>query len=487
MTASAAPPRTPGPAGPVPAGPAPAEPLPTEPAPAEAAPARPVPLRRNLQFQALWAGQAASSLGLNVANIAYPLAILALTGSPARAGLFASLQTVGMLAGGLPAGHLADRLDRRAVVIATESARALITAGVAVGLMLGAMTLPTLLIAAVLLGAGQAISGAARMPLVRSVVPPEQLTTALVQDEVRQDGAALAGPPLAGVLYGLQALEHAVPFLFTAVSFVLSMLAAIAMKVLPGADRDARPRLDETAEPGRAEPDPADPDRADPDRADPDSAAESSQRDSAAATGGRDGGVLAGIRMLWASPVLRAAMVLIMIVNAIGAGLDLAIIVILRGQHVHSGLIGVVLAFAAVGGLAGAPLVRPLHRIRPGVLLLLACLADVPVLAAMAVRFGPWWVAGLLFLEYIPVPAMRVLVDVLILRQTPDEMRGRVVAAIMTLIGLGMPVGAAITGLLLQTLTAQTAVLILAGAQLLGVLYCARMRGLWRARWPQQQ
>jgi MFS family permease len=431
---------------------------------------QPVPLRRNLQFQALWAGQAASSLGLNVANVAYPLAILALTGSPARAGLFASLQTVGMLAGGLPAGQLADRRDRRLVVIATESARALITAGIAVGLVLGAMSLPLLLMAAVLLGAGQAISGAARMPLVRSVVPPEQLTNALVQDEVRQDGAALAGPPLAGVLYGLQALEHAIPFLFTAASFVLSMLAAVAMKVLPGAEREARP------------PQPAQP-------AQPDEPAQPAQPDEPvepdAVPASKDGGILAGLRVLWSSPVLRAAMVLIMIINAIGAGLDLAIIVILGDQHVHSGLIGLVLAAAAVGGLAGAPLVKPLHRIRPGVLLLVSCLVDVPVLAAMAVPFGPWWVAGLLFLEYVPVPAMRVLVDVLILRQTPDEMRGRVVAAIMTLIGLGMPVGAAVTGLLLQVLSAQTAVLILAGAQAVGVLYCATMRDLWRARWPK--
>jgi MFS family permease len=476
MAASAAPPSTSGPAQPAPAQPAsprpaPAQPASPRPAPAQAAQDHHVPLRRNLQFQALWAGQAASSLGLNVANVAYPLAILALTGSPARAGLFASLQTVGMLAGGLPAGQLADRRDRRAVVIATESARALITAGVAVGLVLGAMSLPTLLIAAVLLGAGQAITNAARLPLVRSVVPPEQLTRALVQDEVRQDGAALAGPPIAGVLYGLQALEHAIPFLFTAVSFVLSMLAAIAMKVLPGAERRHAPAgPDQTAEPAHAE---------------QDSAAESSQPDSAAAKGSRDGGALAGLKVLWSSPVLRAAMLLIMIVNAIGAGLDLAIIVILRDQHVHSGLIGVVLAAAAVGGLAGAPLVKPLHRIRPGVLLLVACMLDVPLLAAIAVPFGPWWVASLLFVEYLTVPALRVLVDVLVLRRTPDEMRGRVVAAIMTLIGLGMPVGAAVTGLLLQALTAQTAVLILAGAQLVGVLYCATMRDLWRARWPK--
>ena len=45
-----------------------------------------VPLWRNLQFQTLWLSQAVSSLGSGVADVAYPLAILALTGSPARAG-----------------------------------------------------------------------------------------------------------------------------------------------------------------------------------------------------------------------------------------------------------------------------------------------------------------------------------------------------------------------------------------------------------------
>jgi hypothetical protein len=80
----------------------------------------------------------------------------------------------------------------------TESAQALVTAGVAVGFIVGGISRPALLAAAVLLGASRAISGTARTPLVRSVVPAEQLTTALVQDEVRQEGAALAGPPLAG-------------------------------------------------------------------------------------------------------------------------------------------------------------------------------------------------------------------------------------------------------------------------------------------------
>ncbi len=421
-----------------------------------------VPLRRNLKFQTLWAGQAASSLGVSVADVAYPLAILSLTGSPARAGLFAAILTIGMLAGALPGGQLADRYDRRVIVIVTETARAVVTVVVAVGFIFGWLTLPAMLAAAALLGVGQSVSGAARKPLLRSVVPDSQLTTALIQDEVRQQGAQMAGPPLAGVLYAVRALAHAVPFLFTAAMFTFSMLAAVAMKALPGASRpDGQAAADEGTGAEPAEP------------------AEPGGKGSAS--------MLLGLRTLWQSPLLRAAMLLIMAVNTTGAGLDLAIIVILRGEHVRTGLIGTVLAAAAVGALTGALLVKPLHKIRPGILLLSVCLLDIPFTAGMALRFGPLWVAGLLFLSSLAVPAIQVLVDVLIFRQTPDEQRGRVVGAVITLIGLGMPAGMAGTGLLLQWLAPQTAVLVLAGLLAAGVLYCASMRSLWRARWPQQQ
>lgn len=415
-----------------------------------------VPLRRNLQFQALWAGSAASSLGVSVADVAYPLAILALTGSPARAGLFAALQTAGMMAGALPGGQLADRHDRRTVVIVAEAARAVVTAAVAAALILGRPSLAMLLVAAVMLGVGQAIANSARLPLVRSVVPAGQLTSALVQDEVRQNGAALAGPPLAGALYAIRALAHSVPFVFTASSFVFSMAAALAMKRLPGGQST------EATEPSPGSP-------ADT-TADGQRSAES--------------GMLTGLRALWASPLLRAAMLLIMIVNSVGIGLDLVIIVILRDQYVRPGLIGLVLAAAAVGGLAGTPLVKPLHRMRPGVLLLTVCLLEIPFVAGLALPFGPWWVASLLFLSSLAVPSIRVLIDVLIFRQTPDEQRGRVAAAVMTLIGIGMPAGLAGTGLLLEWLPAYVAMLTLAALLAVGVLYCAAKRPLWRAEWP---
>lgn len=402
-------------------------------------------LWRNVTFQTLWIGASTSSLGVSVADIAYPLTILAISRSPALAGLFAAVQGLGMLAAGLPAGLLADRYDSRRIVIVAEAARAAVTAVVAAALSTGWLSLPLLFAAAAALGAGQAARNAAGMLLMRSVVPPGQLTRALTQDEVRINGAALAGPALGGTLYAIRALAHAIPFLFTAGSFLVALITATLMRAPAG------------------------------------------QRGSTAPAGGPPAGagsMLAGVRTLWGQPVLRAATMLIMFVNTIGAGLDLVIIVILRHQAVPSSVIGLALGIGAAGGLAGAPLVRILHRLRPGMLLLAVCMLDVVILALLAVPSGPWWVAGLLFAVMLGVPAIRVLVDILVIRQAPPEQRGRVVAALMTLIGLGMPAGLAGCGLLLQYLPAQAAMLTLAAAEAVGVAYGSTRRELWQARWP---
>lgn len=409
------------------------------------------PLRRNVPFQLLWTGTSAATLGVAVADITYPLVILAVTRSPALAGLFAATQGLGMLLAGLPAGVLADRYDSRVIVIATEAVRAAVTAAVVTALVAGWVPVPLLFAAAALLGAGQAIRGPAALLLTRSVVPPEQLARALTQDEVRVNGAALAGPALGGALYALRALGHAVPFLVTAGSFVIAVTTtALAKTPAGGGPPQDSAAEDGTSEDGRA---------------------------------GR-GSMLAGVRVLWDQPVLRAATLLIMLVNTIGAGLDLVVIVILRHQAVRPGLIGLALGAGAAGGLAGAPLVRTLHRLRPGLLLLAVCALDGVILALLAVPAGPWWVAGLLFTAMLGVPAVRVLIDILVIRQAPPGQRGRVVAALMTLIGLGVPAGVAGCGFLLQYLPAQAAMLALAAAELLVVAFCSARREFWQARWP---
>jgi predicted MFS family arabinose efflux permease len=312
---------------------------------------------------------------------------------------------------------------------------------VAVTFATGRLTLPLLLAAAALLGAAQPAASAARMLLVRAVVPKEQLTRALTQDEVRINGAELAGPPLGGALYGLRLLAHALPFVFTAFSFALSLASAVLIK--------AGPRR--------------------PARQDP---------------SGRPDGMLAGIRTIWGHPMFRAAILLIAIANAVGASLGLIAVVILRQQSVSPVMIGVALAGGAVGGLAGALLVRPLHRLRPGVLLITVCALEVPLFALLAVPVGPWWMAGVLFLSMLGVPAVRVLLDVLILRQAPESERGRIVGAVMTLMTVGMPAGLDASGLLLQYLSAEVTMLILAAVLAIGVAYCSARPQIWQARWP---
>ncbi len=136
---------------------------------------------------------------------------------------------------------LADRYDSRTIVIVTEAARAAVTAVVAVAVITGRLSLPLLFTAAALLGAGQAFTGAARMLLIRSVVPPEQLTQALTQDEVRMNGSALAGPALGGALYAVRALAHAIPLLFTAGSFLVALITAALMKTPAGRPASTHP------------------------------------------------------------------------------------------------------------------------------------------------------------------------------------------------------------------------------------------------------
>jgi MFS family permease len=411
-----------------------------------------LPLRRNKPFQTLWAGSAASALGISVADVAYPLAILGVTRSPADAGLFAAMQTVGQILSGLPAGHLVDHRSPRMLLIVAETGRALVTGLVVLALIMGWLTLPLLLIAAVLLGAGQPVVSAARLLMIRTVVPKEQLTRAMTQDEVRVNGSELAGPPIGGALYGLNMLAHAVPFLFTMVSFLLSLAAGILVRVEP----DRSP-----ARPGQP-----------------------AEKDGGKQTA-KDGGMLAGVKLIWASPILRVTTMLLAAINSLGAGLSLITVVILRDQAVSSTQIGLALGAAAIGGLAGAALIRPLHKLRPGALMILVASVLVPLLALLAVPFGPWWMAGLLFIAMLGVPSVRVLLDVLILRQAPPAERGRVVSAVMTLLTLGMPAGLALTGLLLQYLSAQTAVLIQAGLLGVAVLIGAIRPEVWQARWPE--
>lgn len=423
-------------------------------------PVQPVPLRRNLRFQLLWGGSAASTLGLHVSDTAYPLLLLAMTGSSTLAGAFGALQMAASVLCGVHGGSVADRYDHRRVLIAADSVRLLATLSVPLAMALDAFSVAHALLVAVVTGATLAYSGPVRLLAVRSVVAPEQLRQALAQDEARMSGAGLAGPPLAGLLLGA---GRAVPFLGAALASLLSLATACLVRF-----------------PRRAEP------AAPADAATAGTAAGTTTGTTTGATAAqKDSGALAGFRHLVADRTLRSTLAVVFGINLVGSAVVLPVIVVLRDQGVSSGGIGLALAGEAVGAMAGALLVARLHRLAgPGALLLAVAWFAVPLFLAPLLPGGAVTVFAALFLMGLGVPALRVMIDILVFQQVAEELRGRVIAATMTLFTVGMPAGLFGSGVLLDHVAPGTALAVLALLLALGLLPATFDRTLRRAGWP---
>ncbi|MGW5353551.1 hypothetical protein ACWERV_23945 [Streptomyces sp. NPDC004031] len=103
----------------------------------------------------------------------------------------------------------------------------------------------------------------------------------------------------------------------------------------------------------------------------------------------------------------------------------------------------------------------------------------------LALPFGPVWVFAMLALAGLGLPALRVLVDILVFRRTPDHRRGRTMAATMTLIGTGAPLGSLTAGLALQLLGVTGALALIAAAQAAVTAAGLRSRHVMSSRWPR--
>ncbi|KKZ75183.1 MFS transporter [Streptomyces showdoensis] len=418
----------------------------------------PTPLRRNRRFQILWIGAASANLGLETVEVAYPLLIMSLTGSPALAGLFGFAQIGTALLVGLPAGAVVDRWDRRRILLISEAVRALTLAFIVISLMAGRANFGLLILAAVVLGAGTAFGAPARMLLIRAVVPDHQLTAALSQDEARSGAAALAGPPLGGALY---LVSRTFPFLAAIAGFVISFVCALLVRV---------PKTTEATAPD--EPDGPD-GPVGPERAGPKSAL------SPLTT------AFSGLVELLTDRLLRSALLLISIFYFSITAAILMVMVTLREQDHSAGTIGLALSGTAVGMLVGSALVPRLNRLlSPGGLLLSASTLTTLAVALLALPFGPVWVFAMLTLAALGLPALKILVDIMIFRQTPDHRRGRAIAATITLIGAGSPLGSLVGGLALQFLGVTGAIVLIAGAQALITAAGLANRHVRSARWP---
>ena len=202
-------------------------------------PEKRVTLWRNRDYMLLWSGQMVSSIGTRVSMLAFPLLVLAITHSPAQAGLIAALRGLPYALFILPAGALVDRWDRKRVMILCDTGRALALGSIPVAIVLGHLTIIQLAIVSLVEGTLFTFFGLAETACLPQVVTREQLPGAAAQNMVLDSVSGMIGPSFGGILYGI---GRAIPFLTDAISYGVSVLSLFFIKKQFQEERDAKDR-----------------------------------------------------------------------------------------------------------------------------------------------------------------------------------------------------------------------------------------------------
>ncbi len=179
-------------------------------------------------FRLLWAGQFVSMLGTQMQTVALSWLVYELTGSPAQLGGMALARAIPTISLSLFGGTLADQVDRRRLLLVTQTFAAALLAGLAVCVSLGWTALPVLYTFAFASAAAMAFDAPARQALIPALVPRERLANALTLNVLAWDVAAVAGPALGGLVIARLGVSAA--FWADALSYLAVVAALLLMR-----------------------------------------------------------------------------------------------------------------------------------------------------------------------------------------------------------------------------------------------------------------
>lgn len=177
-------------------------------------------------------------LGSRATATAYPLLVLALTGSPALAGTIGFLATLPYILWQLPAGAITDRVNRRRMMVLCDVGRLLALASLPAAALLGRLTLVQVGAVAFVEGSLFVFFRLGETTAIRIVVPQPQHAEALAQNEARMRAASLLGPPVGGFLFGF---GRTLPFLADALSYLVSLATLLLIREPFEEERTAAP------------------------------------------------------------------------------------------------------------------------------------------------------------------------------------------------------------------------------------------------------
>jgi MFS family permease len=181
------------------------------------------------QFRLLWLGQVASGMGDALVPVALAFAVLSVNRSATALGGVLAAFTLTRVVFTLVGGVVADRLPRRAVMLACDAVRAAVEAFTAAMLFSHHMTLPLFFVTGAIFGAASAFFGPASDGLLPQIVSPQNLQPANAVLSISRNALNILGPAVSGTIVALAGAGWV--FAIDSASFVVSAFFLLQLQV----------------------------------------------------------------------------------------------------------------------------------------------------------------------------------------------------------------------------------------------------------------
>jgi len=351
-------------------------------------------------YRLFFTGQLISLTGTWMQIVAQGWLVLKLTGSGVALGVTTALQFLPLLLFGVWGGVIADRFDKRRILVWTQSAAGALALVLWLVVALDVVELWMIYVLAFALGGVTAVDNPTRQAFVTEMVGPDAVANAVGLNSAAFNAARLVGPAIAGILIGTVGIAPA--FLANGLSYLAVIIGLLRMT-------------------------PADLQRHEP-------------------VGRAPGQIRAGLRHAWSTPELRSTMLLVTVIGTFGFNFVVVLPLLARytfdgGAGLYATLSSVMAAGSVVGALATAGRARPTRGLLLGTATVFGTSAMVASAAPSAVVLGALLVPiGASMISFIATANSTVQ-----LRSEP-AFRGRVMA-LFVLVFLGStPVGGPLVG-----------------------------------------
>ncbi len=357
---------------------------------------------RYRNYRLFISGQFISLIGTWMQNVAQAWLVYRLTGSSLLLGAVGFVNQIPILLLSPFTGALADRRDRRWIVIGAQIAMMILAAALAVLTLGGGIRIWHIFVLAALLGTASAFDVPARQSLFVELVDRDDLINAIALNSSVFNGARVVGPAVAGVL--VAAIGEGWCFFVNAVSYIAVIAGLLKIRA--------------------------------PERALPPLASS------------RLAHVLEGFRFVWRNTPIHALLALLGLASLVGTPYSI-LMPIFADRILHGGPsgLGLLMGATGTGAVVGALVVAARHGTRGlGNWVSVSCSAFGLSLVLFSLS-RVFWLSALLLLP-VGFSLMMQLAssNTLIQTMVPDDLRGRVMA-LYTMMLLGMaPVGALLGG-----------------------------------------